>query len=191
MINLINTFCEEHKSADIWSNSPFKGVKELTNDHRGKLGEIIISQVFHYLNYNIDDDISDNNIKPDGHYDLKVENQRVEVKTACAETTFQHEPLYRANVCDIVIFVDFTYDKYWISICKNNELPLGKDSEIFGGAKGKHGTLRKNKDDGWKLDFSRAVINRFIKIDYARSFDENSSIQEIANFINSWWKKNV
>ena len=50
MINLINTFCEEHKSADIWNNSPFKGVKELTNDHRGKLGEIIISQVFHYLN---------------------------------------------------------------------------------------------------------------------------------------------
>lgn len=68
---------------------------------------------------------------------------------------------------------------------------LEKIAKFFGGAKGKHGTLRKNKDDGWKLDFSRAVINRFIKVDCAHSFDENSSIQEIANFINSWWKKNV
>lgn len=188
MIDLINTFCEEHKPSDIWNNSPFKNVKELTNDHRGKLGEIIISKVFHYLNYNINDDISDNNIKPDGHYDLKVENKRIEVKTACAETMFQHEPLYKADACDIVIFIDFTYDKYYISICKNNELPLGRDSKIFGE---KHGTLRKNKDDGWKLDFSRAVFNRLIKIDYAKSFNEDSSIQEIANFINGWWKKNV
>ncbi len=30
MINLINTFCEEHKPSDIWNNSPFKKVKELT-----------------------------------------------------------------------------------------------------------------------------------------------------------------
>ena len=62
--------------------------------------------------------ISDNNIKSDGHYDLKVENQRVEVKTACAETTFQHEPLYRANVCDIVIFIDICYN-YIINFYEN------------------------------------------------------------------------
>ena len=191
MINLINTFCEENKPEAIWEDSPFKGVKELTNDARGKLGELMMSKVFHYLDYNIESDVSDNNIKPDGHYDLKIDGHRIEVKTACAIDQFQHEPIYKADVYDIAIFIDFTYDKYWVSICKREDVPLGKDSELFGGKRGKHGTLRKNRDDGWKLDFSRTTIKGFLNRGCAETFDENSSVEEIANFINKWWKENV
>ena len=189
MMNLINTFCEEHKPVDIWTNSPFRGVKELVNDHRGELGESMMSKVFHFLNYEINDDVTNKNAKPDGIYDLKVENQRIEVKTTCAKDNFQHEPLYEADVCDIVIFVDFSYDRYWVSICKREDLPLGKDSKkLFNG---RHGSLRKNKDDGWKLDFSFATIKTLVKQGYAHVFDEKSSVEDIANFIDGWWKKNV
>lgn len=188
MKNLIENFCLEHREKDEWTDSPFKGIKELTNDARGELGELIISKLFHYLNYEINEDITNINRKEDGHYDLKVRGKRIEVKTTCAVKQFQHEPLYKENVCDIVVFLDFTYDRYWLTICKNDELPLGKDSVLFGR---KHGTLRKNKDDGYKLDFSYSTIQTLIQHKNCKEFYDESSIKDLSFFVNEWWNKNV
>lgn len=188
MLNLINQFCESHKEQDKWENSSFYCIKKLTNDARGELGENLISKVFHFLHYSFQQDYSNNSVHTDGHYDLKIEQQRIEVKTTCADSNFQHEPLYKENVCDIVIFIDFTYDKYWISIVKNKDLPLGKDSEYFGR---KHGTLRKNKDDGYKLDFSHATLTKLENKKMSKLFYPNDSIDKVADFIKEWWEQNV
>lgn len=189
MKNLIHNFCLSHQNAeDKWKTSPFREIKELTNDARGELGETIVSSIFHGLNYEINEDITNQSIKENGHYDLKVRGQRIEVKTTCADKQFQHEPLYAENVCDLVFFLDFTYDKYWLTICRNDELPLGRDNKDFGN---KHGTLRKNKDDGFKLDFSFTTIKSLIATGHTKQFAENSSIEELQSFVNSWWLKNV
>lgn len=189
MKNLIHNFCLSHQNAeDRWKTSPFREIKELTNDARGELGETIVSTIFHSLGYEIDEDITNQNVKENGHYDLKVRDQRIEVKTTCADKQFQHEPLYTNNVCDLVVFLDFTYDKYWLTICKNGELPLGRDNKDFGN---KHGTLRKNKDNGYKLDFSFTTIKSLIATGHTKQFTENSSIEELQSFVNSWWLKNV
>lgn len=56
MKNLIHTFCQSHQNVeDKWKTSPFREIKELTNDARGELGETIVSSIFHNLNYEIDE----------------------------------------------------------------------------------------------------------------------------------------
>lgn len=186
--NLIHNFYEENKKESAWENSPFKEIKLLENDKTGELGEKIASNVFNSLKYNIQEDTSTKTIRADGHYDLKVENKRVEIKTSCYSHSFQHEPLYREDLCDIVIFIDFYYDKFFITIVKNSDLPLGRKSIIFGAKKG---TLRKNKDDGYKLDFSLKLLQKLKENKVSESFKASNSIKDISLFIDGWWKRNV
>ena len=156
----------------------------MENDCRGKIGEIIVSNSLHKFSdlfFNLD--ISDINKHEDGIYDLKINNKRIEVKTSChtADFCWQHEPLYKENKCDIIIFIDFTYNSFYISYCLDEELPLGKDNELLFGKK--HGTLRKNKDDGYKLDFSRATIKKLIENNRCKEFSDKTNYDEIANFL--------
>lgn len=166
-----------------WDDAVFKDIYYMTNDARGEFGEQLISDIFHALNYKIDTDISNTNIHPDGHYDIKVEGQRIEVKTSCIScgSMWQHEPLYRQDVCDLVIFIDFNYNEFYITVVKNNELPLNKTvAELFGR---KHGTLRKNKDDGYKLDFSHTTINTLIKKNRCKIFNSDVTMEELKYFM--------
>lgn len=182
ILEKIQEFAKKHKSTNCWANAIFKNIYFLTNDARGQFGEELISEIFHELKYQIDEDISNINIHPDGHYDIKVCNTRIEIKTSCKSSNgWQHEPLYAANVCDIVIFVDFDYDKFYISIVRNNELPLKKTvKELFGD---KHGTLRKDKEDGYKLDFSKTTIKHLTKANRCKEFDSSVSMEELKQFV--------
>lgn len=120
---------------------------------------------------------------------MKVDNQRIEVKTSINTSFWQHEPLYYADVCDIVIFLDFRYNDFVITICKSKDLPLKKENvPLFGR---KRGTLRKNKDDGYKLDFSLKTFSVLEQTDNCKVFLENASIEEMAHFIKKWWDANV
>lgn len=85
---------------------------------------------------------------------------KVEIKTAYRDNQshWQHENLYKNANVDTSIFVDFDYHFIYISVFPEESLPLGKDSIIFGK---KHGTLRKNKDDGYKLDFTKTTFKEF------------------------------
>ena len=166
-----------------WENAKFKDIYYMTNDARGQFGEKLISEIFHALRYAIDKDVSNVNIHPDGHYDIKVNGKRLEVKTSCLSSSlmWQHEPLYKENVCDGVIFIDFDCNVFYITIVKNDELPLGKSVEKLFGRK--HGTLRKNKDDGYKLDFSRTTINNLIKENRCKKFDSGVSMEDLKHFV--------
>lgn len=166
-----------------WENAKFKDIYYMTNDGRGEFGEKLISEIFHECGYTIDEDVSNVNIHPDGHYDIKVNGKRIEVKTSCLSSSlmWQHEPLYKKNVCDGVIFIDFAYDVFYITMVKNDELPLDKSVEKLFGRK--HGTLRKNKDDGYKLDFSYTTINTLIKEQRCEKFDSNVSMNDLKHFM--------
>lgn len=173
-----------HQENNPWESAKFKSVYNMTNDARGQFGELIISEAFHQLKANIQEDISNNNTREkEQHYDLKVNNHRIEVKTSClSSNSWQHEPLYCQSVCDDVIFIDFHYNWFYITVVTNDSLPLGGKSnvEMFGR---KHGTLRRNKDDGFKLDFSAATISTLTKAKHCKKFNESATIEDIAAWI--------
>ena len=183
-----NAYIKEQNENNPWVNSPYKELLNLTIDQRGKIGEEIVSNAIKQANnpnINIEEDITDVNEKGAGiHYDIKVNNQLIEIKTAYRDKSnkWQHENLYK-TAATMTIFIDFDYDGIHISIIPESLLPLGKDSEIFGR---KHGTLRQNKDDGFKLDFSRTQFTNFAKYnnDYYTYFDANTlTLKDVGNFI--------
>jgi hypothetical protein len=181
-------YIKEQASKDPWSDSPYKELLKLTIDQRGKIGECIISEAIKQAQNTricIEEDISDVSAKGDGvHYDIRVNGQMIEIKTAYRGTgnSWQHENLYK-TAATMSIFLDFDYHGIYVSIFPEHILPLNKDSEVFGR---KHGTLRKNKDDGYKLDFSLTTFKNFAKYDniYSTYFDaDNVSLKDIGVFI--------
>ena len=178
-----NQFYKDYAKIDPWEDAVFAKVKSMQNDTRGQFGEQIVSEALH-LNeaFVFDMDSTNSNKHADGHYDLKVNGIRIEVKTSChtSSMTWQHEPLYTEDACDLVVFIDFSYDLFHISVIPSRDLPLGRDSDYFGN---KHGHLRKNKDDGYKLDFSKKTIGDLTRFGLTQTFDANATIQDVATFI--------
>lgn len=176
-------FYKDHQQEDTWETATFVSIKRMENDARGEFGEKIISEALHLdESFFFDMDSTNSNVHPDGHYDLKINNVRIEVKTSCrtSNRVWQHEPLYVEEACDLVIFVDFDYDNFYISVIPSKDLPLGRMSPYF---INKKGTLRKNKDDGYKLDFSMKTIRDLTSFGLTSTFDSNATIQDIASFV--------
>lgn len=188
VIELINQAKELNKSdiIDPWETSPFKDLLKLTIDTRGKIGEQIISQSLHADSNNIfNEDISDiNKHENDKHYDLKVNDLSIEVKTAYRDSndSWQHENIYQTNGSDIIVFVDFDYTQFYITIVSTNDIPFKdiRDNTIMFGRK--HTTLRKGKEDGHKFDFSQHTIDTLITAGACQTFSSDATPSEIAKF---------
>ena len=168
-----------------WETSPYKEFPELTIDARGKIGERICSiSCKTKSNIIIEEDISDVNAKGNNtHYDIKINGKYIEVKTSYRDKNdnWQHENIYKnSEHCDAVLFIDFDYHGIHFSLFKTKDLPLSTDSPFF---PSKHATLRKNKDDGYKLDFSRRTISNFKNNHYIFLSENNVTFDEIGNFI--------
>ena len=183
-----DAYMKEQSNKDPWGDSPYKELLKLTIDQRGKIGENIVSEAIKQANNSlicIEEDVTDINIKGDGvHYDIKVNGQLIEIKTAYRGTgnSWQHENLYK-NAATMSIFLDFDYNGIYVSIIPEDILPLGKDSKIFGR---KHGTLRQNRSDGYKLDFSLTTFKNFANYGdtYSIYFDaDEASLEDIGIFI--------
>ncbi len=162
-----------------WNNSPFKTLLTLSIDGRGKVGEEIISQAFHAIPCNIQEDITDVN---DGNkYDMKVNNYTIEVKTAYRDTrnSWQHENIYRNANVDYIIFIDFDYQNVIISCVPTSIIPFDEKDKIFG----KKATLRKAKDDGYKFDFSRRTHQNLINNNLAQVFSQTATKEELGEWL--------
>lgn len=178
-----NNFYKEHAEIDPWETAVFANVKRMESDIRGSFGEHLVSEALHSSeNFVFDMDCTNSNIHSDGHYDLKVNGVRIEVKTSChtANGSWQHEPLYAEPVCDLVVFIDFGYDYFYISVIPSKDLPLGRTSPYF---INKKGCLRKNKNDGYKLDFSKKTISDLSKFGLVQVFGADATNQDICTFI--------
>lgn len=176
-------FYRNYAKEDSWETAIFANIKRMENDTRGQFGEQLVSEALHLNeNFVFDMDSTNSNVHSDGHYDLKVNGIRIEVKTSCrtSQTVWQHEPLYAEAVCDLVVFIDFDYNVFHISVIPSNDLPLGRTSPYF---VNKKGTLRKNKDDGYKLDFSAKTIRDLTAFGLTRTFGAEATVQDVAKYI--------
>lgn len=181
---MITSIIEEVKRAQTieanpWDASPFKDLITMTIDARGRVGEEIISRSFATTNREITEDITDVN---DGNkYDMIVDGKVIEIKTAYRDksNSWQHENVYKNAGVDYVIFVDFDYEEVAITFISTEKIPFGERNAIFG----KKATLRGNKDDGYKLDFSNRTHENLAKAGFLKRFSPNATEQEIGTWL--------
>ena len=162
-----------------WDNSPFKTLLTLSIDGRGKVGEEMVSQAFHAVLCDIQEDITD--VNDGSKYDIKVNNHTIEIKTAYRDirNSWQHENIYKNANVDYIIFIDFDYQDVIISCVPTNIITFEEKDKIFG----KKATLRKAKDDGYKFDFSRRTHKNLINNNLAKVFSEAVTKEELGEWL--------
>ncbi len=201
MFNELKTQIKELKEIqeqnNIWKGSSFEEINDLKIDYSGKVGE---NSLYEFLksntNYDIEFNFDSNVNAEDGTYDLKVNNKRLEIKTARLGNppitkskkkrksntgTFQHENLHN-GVCDFTIFIDITPKEYFITFLDLRNFNLSEKHEVF---KTK-AHLRKNSDNRFKFDTSFTSLSRGISGGLTMRCDHETHKSEILNFIDKF-----
>jgi len=118
----IDKTIDSAKNEDIWKPgiSKFYKVKQLSIDERGRNGQEFLQTVFKIAGYKTQGD----NEKT-GDWDIKINNKRVEVKTACMDRTkkFQHENVHRTNNYDFLFFLDIAPEDIYFAVVKYCDIP--------------------------------------------------------------------
>lgn len=180
---LLETQKEIKMAVSPWAGSVFEDMISFSVDKRGELGEKWFSAWINKSNIEIQEDITTQTVKENGHYDMLANEKRLEIKTAYkgSSNSWQHENIYRENKCDLNFFLDIDYDCIYLSMVKREEIPF-EYNDFFGARK--RATLRAGKTDGYKFDFSKTQINllkkknRLLKID-----PEKTTEKDIVDFL--------
>ena len=82
-MNINETLIKYTHTNEVWYKSPFKGLKEVSNDDRGEWGEDFLQKLISDVTeLSVTWDGNNNTSNDDGIYDIKVNKKRTEVKTA-------------------------------------------------------------------------------------------------------------
>jgi hypothetical protein len=164
-----------------WKGSPFEFMYGWSNDERGKFGEEwLLSVCQDVANLKCQWD-GDSNTRPidGGTYDMiinLIKRLTTEIKTAmsCASSAnWQHENIYAKSVWDKLTFLDFDYDKIYITVLMPSNMTYlfqNEQDPILG----KKATLRESQEDKWKFDYSRRTLANSIKAGYTFTYDWNN-----------------
>lgn len=184
--NLIQLLDEKNYQTDIWENSKFKNIKQLSCDEIGYLGEELIYNVCKEVNIPVTWDKNKNTIKKGQHdpktFDMKIFDKLIEIKTATLgkNNNYQHENLCNDQTCDYWFFIDISpYDIHLTILKKFN---LKEKHHILN----KTPHLRKNTTGVFKLDFSHSCFKKYIQEGITISIKNGTDIKKIKNFI---WEK--
>lgn len=117
----IESTLKTSKKPDPWlTQSKLRPIKLLSIDERGRNGQEFLQAIFKLAGFKT---AGDN--EKTGEWDIKIQNWRIEVKSACRgrSGTFQHESLKNTNNYDFVFFLDVDLDKIYFGCCTYNEIP--------------------------------------------------------------------
>lgn len=178
--SIINKLKSKQEERDVWKNSIFSGADNLKLDYSGKIGELFLVEVckkselpFLYEEDKIDDA---------GHYDIKILNRKVEVKTArrSAKDAYQHEGL-RQEGSDHYAFVDLNPqdDSITLTVLDTNKTNLLKTHPVLG----RTPHLRKGTTDVFKFDFGSRTHKLAIKAGLAIKITNQTSVSEVESFL--------
>lgn len=115
----------------------------------------------------------------DGTYDMKINNKRVEIKTACVgkSGSLQHETL-RNNCCDFFMFISIFPEYFYITILPSFD--LNKKNDIM--KLKPH--LRKGTTNVYKYTFNERHILIDIKMNKSIKISKDTNILELSKFMN-------
>lgn len=191
--DIFNDECDKeiYNKKDMWKGSKYEKIKKKSCDHRGKIGEGIISEICKLLS--IPSFI--NGLTNKGKsFDGFIKNKSVEIKTATmgVNKTFQHELSIKPWSSDKIIFLDITPNDAYMTIIKSftedeckgkKNTKDGKRTKIKTKIFPKKQITWRGNKGAFKFDFSIKIINKSIKkgicINLTKSSDEL-----IKNFIN-------
>ena len=122
--NRIERIISSFDTKGVWSeNSKFLGIRMLSNDLTGDIGEILLRDIFKECGYNVD--FERGKTSDDKDWDIIINGKTIEVKTATMghkARTFQHEKFFRNRNYDIIWFIDFAPDDIYMLIANNSDI---------------------------------------------------------------------
>lgn len=182
----------KERSTNVWEDSPFKPIADLTNDERGYWGEALLHKLISYYfpGIPLQWDKNANTSNVDGIYDMIINLLKTEVKTALEGSntkSFQHENIYAKRVWDRLVLIDVIPTGVYFTIETPDSMArvfLNEKHPVWQ----KKGTLRKGQTDKWKFDHSHATLQRTIKhgsssfVEYLNDDDEQAFIDLIKKY---------
>lgn len=150
---------------DIWLGSPLESfVKNLTNDERGKVGELTLMDIFNQngIKYKYYGDRVSSNVDSNKVYDIIVMHEDtpvfVEVKTSYlgGSKTFQHENLKNNSGSNYWLFIDVDPNTVYLTVIRAFDLSTRVKHPILGVTP----HLRKDTTNMYKLDTSPNILKR-------------------------------
>ena len=189
-LNINETLINYPHTNEVWYKSPFKGLKEVSNDDRGEWGEDFLQKLISDVTeLSVTWDGNNNTSNDDGIYDIKVNKKRTEVKTATVgynkktkkvTNTYQHENIYEEDIWDNLLLLDIKPEGFYITHIEYNDMYFGDEV---------HPILKKKSTkhlSAWKFDTSRAVLQRGLENGYTIYVEVNSdgtfSTENIGDF---------
>ena len=177
-LNINETLINYPHTNEVWYKSPFKGLKEVSNDDRGEWGEDFLQKLISDVTeLSVTWDGNNNTSNDDGIYDIKVNKKRTEVKTATVgynkktkkvTNTYQHENIYEEDIWDNLLLLDIKPEGFYITHIEYNDMCFGDEV---------HPILKKKSTrhlSAWKFDTSRAVLQRGLESGYTIYIEVNS-----------------
>lgn len=157
---------------NIWENSDFEPLTQVSSDTRGRWGEDFLQELIKDVtNFKVKWDGDSNTSNGCGSiYDILVNFERTEAKTAMVgynkktqrrTNTWQHENIYKENVWDKLLLLDIEPDGFYITCIDHDDMCFGDE---------RHPILKKKSTkhlSAWKFDTSRAVLKRGIENGYS------------------------
>ena len=173
---------------DIWLGSPFESlVKKLTNDERGKVGELTLMDIFKQngIAYKYYGDKVSSNVDSNKVYDIIVMHEDtpvfVEVKTSYLgnSNTFQHENLKNNSGSNYWMFIDVEPNTVHLTVIRAFDLSTRVKHSILGVTP----HLRKDTTNVYKLDTSPNILKRTTDAGITVSITDDTGLKEAGDFL--------
>jgi hypothetical protein len=163
---------------DIWKNSVFKELAHAKPDITGKFGERLLNDLLKKYGFLVKWDEDKNTASSDGTYDLKVNEERIEVKTSFENKNggWQHENIYKERVWDKLALVDVEPYAIFITILNFEEMTFDTPHPVFN----RTPSLRDNHKSGCKFDLGKCNVKNGVKagITYRWDLSDEKGLRE-------------
>jgi hypothetical protein len=207
---------EKQKNINIWDNSLFDGIQNLTIDQSGFVGEKSFFDLANKCKNIVIDYDSSNTDQPDGIYEgsigvigdekikVNITNDkfketskrslyrypnRTETKTARlgVNNSFQHEKIKDSSYTDFIVFIDYSPNSVFLTILKTSDMDFSCQT--------RHPIINRKmhhrkKEDSYKFDIGMKGIKNCIKNGITLEINQYTDDNTIHNFIESFFIKN-
>jgi hypothetical protein len=173
----------EEQDNDPWKGSVFEDIQHLKCNNVGNVGEHLLKNLCEHTGLRYVYEGSKNRNNDQGTFDIMIEDQRVECKTARLgkHGSFQHETI-RKNGCDFHVFVDICPHYYYLTVLP--KMSFEHIQELTG----RKPHSRKGTNDVFKLDFGESTFSKLIDKGHTVRVSNTTSEHAIHNLLHNHFK---